>query len=192
MAYDWPIVQHQLFGGFPTVSHQRAHLEPSPDGKVLLKGVDDDGNEYPIMVETPLSQGTTILSAESIGAAFNSYMVKCAGHPSIWMSRAMELRDFLRANILRTCGSALQCTAETDGNVATYWWKNDDGYVALAVNHEYSEARTCTFELPEGGRDQSIRVYGAKEVCQSCRERGVSATVSIEPASAAVIVSKRS
>ena len=189
-VFDWPIVQHQLFGGFPHVSHQRAWLKPSPRGKTLLTGLDDDGNEYPVLVETALGEGTTILSAESIGTAFNSYMIKCAGHPSIWMSRAMKLRDFLREIVVGRCGAALPVTAEAEGNVATYWWTVDGGYVALVVNHEYSETRSCRLSFMAVPQNCSVEVHGAKDIRQLSADQATAMEISIGPASAVVVAVK--
>ena len=187
---DWPIVQHQLFGGFPNVSHQRAWLSPSPQSRTLLTGLDDDGKEYPVLVETSSGKGTTILSAESIGTAFNSYMIKCAGHPSIWMSRAMKLRDFWRSLLVGGCGSALRVMAEAEGNVATYWWTVGGGYAALVINHEYSETRSCRLRFMAVPQNCSVEVHGAKDICQPPGDQALVMEISIEPASAAVVVVK--
>jgi hypothetical protein len=189
-VYDWPVVQHQLFGGFPTVSHQRAHLEPAPHSRILLSGSDNGGREYPLVVETELGAGTGIFSAEAFGATFNSYMQKCAGHASIWLARAMALRNFLQQVVLRTVGQRLPATVETRGNVATFWWKGDAGRAAWLVNHEYSDRQTVLLRLAPPGEEVYTQVLFAEKVRESRQGDTISIEVEVEPSSIAVVIAK--
>lgn len=189
-VYDWPVVQHQLFGGFPAVSHERAHLEPASRGQVLLFGSDDAGKEYPLMIETGLGAGTTVLSAESFGASFNSYMQKCAGHPSMWLARAMTMRNFLQRVILRKVGHIMPATVETKGNVATFWWKGEQGYGAWLINHEYSDPQNARLSFAIQNGEISAEVLFGQKVSEFKQGNNVVIEVAVAPSSMAVVIVK--
>jgi hypothetical protein len=189
-VYDWPVVQHQLFGGFPTVSHRRAYLGPAAHARVVLSGSDDAGRDYPLVVETQLGDGTAILSAESFGATFNSYMQKCAGHPSMWLARAMTLRNFLQEVILRKVGGKMPATVATTGNVATFWWKGDAGQAAWLVNHEYSDRQRVRLNFAARGEQVSTEVLYADKIRESRHGSSLAIEVEVEPSSMAVVIVK--
>jgi hypothetical protein len=190
-VYDWPVVQHQLFGGFPAVAHNRAHLEAAAASRRLLLGRDETGREYPLMIETQAGEGTAIFSAESFGATFNSYMQKCAGHPSIWLGRAMAMRNFFQKAILPKVATHMRATAETGGNVATFWWRGEGGYGAWVINHEYSQAQNVVLRLPKEDGKFSTEVLFAPKVRElDCGDR-LEIEVSVEPSSMAVVIVKR-
>lgn len=189
-VYDWPVVQHQLFGGFPTVSHQRAHLEPGAGSQVLLFGGTDTGEEYPLIIETGLGKGTVIFSAESYGATFNSYMQKCAGHPSMWLGRAMMMRNFLQRVILRKVGHRMPATTEAEGNVATFWWKGEQGYAAWLINHEYSDPQKVLLHFPIHNGGSSTQVLFAEEVREVRQGSNTAIEIVVNPMSMAVVIVK--
>ena len=189
-VYDWPVVQHQLFGGFPTVSHQRARLGPAAHGRVVLSGSDAAGKDYPLVVEVQLGDGTAIMSAESFGATFNSYLQKCAGHPSIWLARAMTLRNFLQEVVYRKVGGKMPATVATTGNVATFWWKGDAAQAAWLVNHEYSERQHVLLNFADRGEQVSTEVLYADKMRESRKGRSLAIEVEVEPSSMAVVIVK--
>jgi hypothetical protein len=156
----------------------------------LLFGSDDAGQEYPLMIETELGAGTAILSAESFGANFNSYMQKCAGHPSMWLARAMTMRNFLQRVILRRVGHRMPATLETKGNVATYWWRGEKGYAAWLINHEYSDPQEVTLRLAMHDREYSTQVLFAKEVREFRQGSNLVIQIVLDPISMAVLVVK--
>ncbi len=190
-VYDWPVVQHQLFGGFPTVVHNRAHLEAAADSRLLLLGRDETGREYPLMIETQTGEGTAILSAESFGATFNSYMQKCAGHPSVWLGRAMAMRNFFQKAILPKVATRMLATAETRGNVATFWWQGQGGYGAWLINHEYSQPQQVVLRLPKENGNCSAEVLFAPKVTERDCGDAFEVEVAVAPSSMAVVVVKR-
>jgi hypothetical protein len=189
-VYDWPVVQHQLFGGFPSVSHERARLKPSHSCETLLYGTDDQGNDYPLIVEGRLEAGTIILSSESFGASFNSYMQKCAGHPSIWMSRAMQLRDFLRGVVSAHCHDSLPANVETEGNVATFWWRAKAGLAAWIINHEYSDPQIVRLSFPNPPGRYSIEVFQGKRLRESRGNEKITIELKVAPCAMAAVVLK--
>jgi hypothetical protein len=189
-VYDWPVVQHQLFGGFPNVSHQRARLQPTAGAQVLLFGYDSAGKEYPLMIEAELDAGTAILSTESFGATFNSYMQKCAGHPSMWLGRALTMRNFVQQVIWRRVGGRMPALVEARGNVATFWWKGENGRVAWLINHEYSDAQTVRLSFADHKGSVSTQVLFSPEV-KEYRDRGNRVVeVVVDPASMAAVIVK--
>jgi hypothetical protein len=189
-VYDWPVVQHQLFGGFPVVSHKRAHLKPASHGQVLLFGTDDMGTEYPLMIETKRGEGSAILSAESFGATFNSYLQKCAGHPSIWLTRAMTMRNFLQQVILRRVRHRMPASVETKGNVATFWWKGEEAYAAWLVNHEYSDQQNVRLSFANHNGDITTEVLFGQKVTEFEQDNNVLIEVVVDPSSMAVVIVK--
>lgn len=187
-VYEWPVVQHQLFGGFPSVSHRRAQINLISDqSEILLFGQDAQRNKYPVMVQKGYGNGAAILCSESLGANFNSYLQKCAGHPSIWLTRAMLMRDFLRGVILNHVQPAMPATVETKGNVAAYFKKGEQGYAVYLVNHEYTEPQQVKVTLSPKFNDHSVDVLFDEGFGSSWRADGQVIEVKIQPTSVAVV-----
>jgi hypothetical protein len=131
-----------------------------------------------------------VLSAESFGANFNAYMQKCAGHPSMWLARAMNLRDFFQNAVLKKVEPRLPATMRARGNVAAYWWQSQGGLAAWVINHEYSERETVRLELHVPGDQARVEVYFGKTVCEARMADRLVMDVDVAPASMAVVIVK--
>ena len=157
---------------------------------MLLSGLDDEGQLYPLIIATRHGQGTAILSAESFGANFNSYMQKCAGHPSMWLARAMNLRDFFRSAVLDELEPRLPGMMQATGNVAAYWWQSEDGLAAWVINHEYSECQTVQLDIKHPGQGAVAEVYFGRLAGQSKRAGRLMVEVEVAPASMTAVIVK--
>jgi hypothetical protein len=142
------------------------------------------------MVETKWGEGTAILSAESFGATFNSYMQKCAGHPSMWLTRALTMRNYLQRVILRNVRHRMSASVETKGNVATFWWRGEKGYAAWLVNHEYSEQQNVRLSFANHNGDISTEVLFGQKVTELKQGNNVVIEVMVDPSSMAVVIVK--
>ena len=84
----------------------------------------------------------------------------------------------------------MPASVETEGNVATFWWREEKGYAAWLVNHEYSEQQTVRLTFADHNGDISTEVLFGHKVTELKQGNTILIEVIVDPSSMAVVIVK--
>ncbi len=146
-VFQWPIVQHTTFGGYPAVDRRRMILKVSKPYNVLFENQTMDGQSHEAIISKPIGEGRLIISTEDLGSSISALMAKGWGCESLWLFKALNLSKVIRALALTKDDTIPFTIKNNTPNMVTKLFEKEKEYILVLINHEIEKTATVNLDL---------------------------------------------